>query len=47
MSPGITGVSGKGNGEEGLDMRNISQEFPEPLDRLKTENEKEDLKMPA
>lgn len=47
MSPGTAGVGGKGK-REGLDMGDISQEeLTEPLDRLKTGNEREDLKMPT
>lgn len=43
MSPGTAGVGGKGNKEEGLGMGDMSQELTEPPDRLKTENEREDL----
>lgn len=46
MSPGTAGVVGKGNREEDLDRGDVSQEeLTEPLDRLKTETEREDLKM--
>lgn len=46
MSPGTAGVGGKGNREEDLDRGDVSQEeLTEPPDRLKTETEREDLKM--
>ena len=47
LNPGTAEVGGKGNRKEGFDMSDVSQKLTEPLDRLKTENEREDLKMPA
>lgn len=48
MSPATAGVGGKGNREEGWDMGDISkEEIAELQDRIKTENEREVLKMPA